>query len=61
MRMRSQEERDSFAKHLVGPLSGGGCALVDSLRAQHPEVEVFTYYGYRFNCRYCCCCCCTAL
>ncbi|GBF99865.1 hypothetical protein Rsub_12505 [Raphidocelis subcapitata] len=41
----TQEERDSFGEKLVAP----GGPLVDTFRAQHPNVVGYTYYSYRTN------------
>ena len=40
------EERESFGSRLLGA-PPTGCGLVDTLRAQHPEVQAYTYYSYR--------------
>ncbi|KAJ9510708.1 hypothetical protein QJQ45_027658, partial [Haematococcus lacustris] len=46
-----QEERDSFGTRLLGARETGGAGLVDVLRMQHPEVQAYTYYSFRFQCR----------
>ncbi|KAL6765893.1 Endonuclease/exonuclease/phosphatase [Haematococcus lacustris] len=47
----TQEERDSFGTRLLGARETGGAGLVDVLRMQHPEVQAYTYYSFRFQCR----------
>ena len=45
---RSQAERESFGRLLLGPEQ---CGLVDAFRARHPGVTAYTYWDHKTRAR----------
>ena len=48
----TQDETEAFKKILDAPESPEGTSkFVDVWRARYPDVQHYTYFSYRFNCR----------